>query len=71
MGLRTLRLMTSFAILSLNSGCATPPMPVDSFCTLYTKVITEKGDGNIVAKSGPKRRILANEKLYNTCLPKN
>lgn len=69
MGSRTLKWMMSFAALSLSSACAHAPVPVDSFCTLYTKVIVAKGDGNIQATSGVKRRVLANEKLYGTCPP--
>lgn len=69
MGLRTLKLTLSFATLSLSS-CAHAPVPIDSYCALYTKVIAAKGDGNIQASSGVKRRLLLNEKLYGTCPPK-
>ena len=43
------------------------PQPVDSFCLAYHKVIVEKGDANIVAPVGVKRRLLANELLYKQC----
>jgi hypothetical protein len=66
------RLTLAFAALSLSSACShKPPVPVDSYCLNYTEVIQEKGDGNIVAKPGPKRRILANELKYDSlCGPK-
>jgi hypothetical protein len=44
------------------SGCT--PEEIDSFCTLYNKVIVEKGDGRIIASEGVKRRLLMNEKFY-------
>jgi hypothetical protein len=56
------RLMLLCAGLSLSS-CATVT-PVDSFCQVYNKVVQEKGDGAIIAKPGPKRRIAANELTY-------
>lgn len=37
---------------------------VDSYCSVYSKVIRQKGDGSISAKSDVKRRILANEITY-------
>lgn len=70
MGLRTTKWMLSFAALSPSlalGACAHAPVPVDSYCDLYTKVIVAKGDSNIQAPSGVKRRLLANEKLYRTC----
>lgn len=70
MGLTMLRWIASCAILSLGSGCATAPVPIDSYCELYTPVIVAKGDSNIQAPSGVKRRLLLNEKLYRTCPPK-
>lgn len=57
--------MLAFAILSLSS-CTHAQLPVDSYCLNYDKVIQEKGDGNIVAKPGPKRRLLGNELKYNS-----
>lgn len=54
-------------ILSLSS-CAPKP-PLDSFCQLYTRVIQEKGDGEIKAKLTVKRRITINERLARTCSP--
>ena len=71
MGLRTPRWMLSFGALSLLSACAHAPVPVDSYCELYTKVVVAKGDSNIQATSGVKRRLLLNEKLYRTCPPKS
>jgi uncharacterized lipoprotein YmbA len=64
MGLRTLKWMLSFAALSLTS-CASAP--ADSYCVLYTPVIAARGDGNIQATPGVKRRLLLNEKLYRSC----
>src|SRR4051812_8429961 len=49
------------ATLSL-SNCTT--IPTDSFCQVYRKIITEKGDGSITAPIGVKKRILANELTY-------
>lgn len=46
------------------------PEEIDSFCTLYTKVIVEKGDGRIIASEGVKRRLLENEKFYVDNCPK-
>lgn len=60
-------LMLVFATLSPNS-CT--PEQLDSFCQLYNKVIVEKGDGKITAPIGVKRRLLANELLYNSQCPK-
>lgn len=58
--------MICFVLLSL-AGCVTKPKPevIDSFCTVYQKVIREKGDGEIRAKLGVKQRIAANEVTYN------
>lgn len=61
------RLIPVFAILSLSS-CATP-VPTDSFCQTYNKVIVQKGDGNIVASDGVKRRLLANELFFRQQCP--
>ena len=42
--------------------CQLPtPMPADSFCLVYQRVVQAKGDGDIKGTSGVKRRILANE----------
>lgn len=60
----TLRLILVCGTLSLVS-CSPALRPVDdSFCVLYLKVVVAKGDGSIVATSGVKKRILANETLY-------
>lgn len=56
-------LMLAFVALSL-SGCAT-----DSYCQVYNKVIVQKGDGNIVASSGVKKRLYANELTYRSACP--
>lgn len=41
---------------------------VDSFCTVYQRVVVAKGEGKIVASDAVKRRIIANELLYRqTC----
>jgi hypothetical protein len=45
------------------------PEQVDSFCTLYTKVIVNKGDGQIQAPAAVKRRLLVNEKLFRSVCP--
>jgi hypothetical protein len=34
---------------------------VDSYCSVYSKVVRGKGDGTIAANSEVKKRILANE----------
>jgi len=47
----------------LNPSSCTPE-EIDSFCTLYNKVIVQKGDGKIIANEGVKRRLLMNEKFY-------
>jgi hypothetical protein len=64
------KLMLVCAALSLSS-CATVKPPIDSFCQVYNPVVVAKGDGEIAAPSGVKRRILANELTYrDQCLPK-
>ena len=64
--MRTLMLLC--AGLSLSS-CALlqRSTPIDSYCTTYTKVVQEKGDGDIKAKPAVKKRILANELNYQEC----
>jgi len=62
------KLMMVCATLSLSS-CAHAPPPTDSFCQIYNKVILQKGDGKIVASSGVKKRLLANELLYREQCP--
>jgi hypothetical protein len=54
-------LMLACVALSLNR-CAT--LPIDSYCQVYQPVVVAKGDGNIVASSGVKRRMLANELTF-------
>ncbi len=64
----------SVLILSSLTACATKPLAIDSFCTVYNPVIAEKGDGAAVAsikREGPKRRTYANELTYREqCGPK-
>lgn len=43
--------------------------PVDSFCQVYQPVIQQKGDGDIKATPGVKRRTLANETTYRKLCP--
>ena len=46
------------------------PAQVDSFCSIYTKVVVAVGEGKITATPSVKRRILANEVTYNAlCKP--
>jgi len=58
-----------FVILSL-SNCVHNPVAIDGFCERYNQVVVEKGDGEIKAKSGVKKRILANELTYRQQCPK-
>jgi hypothetical protein len=57
------RSMLVCAALNLSS-CAHKPLVIDGYCERYNEVIREKGDGEIIAKPGPKRRLLANELTY-------
>lgn len=61
MRLPMMLLMLSFVVLN-PSSCT--QQEVDSFCLVYSQVIVNKGDGSIVASSGVKRRLLANELFY-------
>lgn len=45
------------------------PEQVDSFCTLYTRVIVNKGDEQIQAPLAVKKRLLVNEKFYKKACP--
>lgn len=61
-------LMLSFVALS-PSSCT--PEQIDSFCHVYNQVVLQKGDGTIVASSGVKKRLLANELIYRQqCMKK-
>jgi hypothetical protein len=60
-------LMLGLAALS-PSSCT--PEQIDSFCQVYNQVIVQKGDGKIVASSGVKKRLLANELTYRDQCPK-
>lgn len=52
------------------SNCTHIP-PLDSFCTVYNRVVVAKGDGSITAPLAVKKRILANELIYREqCGPK-
>lgn len=63
--------MLTLTMLSVSvalSGCAARlPVPVDSYCQLYTPVCTKKGECSFPAASATKRKLLANEMLYDTC----
>lgn len=59
------KLTTACGILSL-ALLKTCDDPVDSYCVVYNQVIVEKGDGTIVATSGVKKRLLANELTYRS-----
>jgi hypothetical protein len=63
---RTPMLMLGLLILS-PSSCT--PEQIDSFCQVYNKVIVQKGDGKIVASSGVKKRLLANELFFREQCP--
>ncbi len=66
----TQMLIASLLVLSL-SNCAQLQdtfgliKATDSYCQVYNKVIVAKGDGTITATTGVKKRILANELIYN------
>jgi hypothetical protein len=60
--------MLMLGLLALSPSSCTPEQ-VDSFCQVYNKVIVQKGDGKIVASSGVKKRLLANELLYREQCP--
>jgi hypothetical protein len=60
------RLMLLCGILSLSS-CSHKTVAVDSYCEEYVKIIRNKGDGNIKADPGVKKRILANELTFKRC----
>jgi hypothetical protein len=60
--------MLMLGLLVLNPSSCTPEQ-IDSFCQVYNKVIVQKGDGKIVASSGVKKRLLANELLYREQCP--
>lgn len=59
-----LRLTLVCAALSLSS-CAHSPA-TDSFCQVYNRVVIAKGDGAIIATSGVKKRLYANELTYRS-----
>lgn len=61
--------MLMLGLLALSPSSCTPEQ-IDSFCQVYNRVIVEKGDGKIVASSGVKRRLLANELFYREQCPK-
>lgn len=45
------------------------PEQIDSFCTLYTRVVVKKGDEQIKAPLAVKQRLLVNEKLFKQACP--
>lgn len=67
-----IRMLISASLILSLSNCAGMPNPfapvqvVDSFCQVYNKVVVEKGDGSITAKTDVKKRILANELTYKS-----
>lgn len=61
--MRSAILMSMLASVALSPSSCTP-QEVDSFCQVYNQVIIQKGDGTIVATSGVKKRLLANELTY-------
>jgi hypothetical protein len=60
--------MLMLGLLILSPSSCTPEQ-IDSFCQVYNQVIVQKGDGKIVASSGVKKRLLANELLYREQCP--
>jgi hypothetical protein len=66
--MRCLTPMLTVSLLALSPSSCTPEQ-IDSFCQVYNKVIVQKGDGKIVAPSGVKRRLLANELTYRSQCP--
>lgn len=61
--------MLMLGLLALSPSSCTPEQ-IDSFCQVYNQVIVQKGDGKIVASSGVKKRLLANELIYRDQCPK-
>jgi hypothetical protein len=61
--MRSAILMSMLSFVALSPSSCTP-QEIDSFCQVYNQVILQKGDGTIVATSGVKRRLLANELTY-------
>lgn len=61
--MRSAILMSMLSFVALSPSSCTP-QEIDSFCQVYNQVILRKGDGTIVATSGVKKRLLANELTY-------
>lgn len=61
--MRSAILMSMLSFVALSPSSCTP-QEIDSFCQVYNQVILQKGDGTIVATSGVKKRLLANELTY-------
>lgn len=57
-------------IAMLISSCANSKTVTSDFCQRYQEIILEKGDANITASSGVKKRIAVNEIQYD-CQCKN
>lgn len=55
-------------VAAINPEQCTPEQ-IDSFCTLYTRVVIKKGDEQIQAPLDVKKRLLVNEKLYKKACP--
>jgi hypothetical protein len=51
-------------LLSLLSLGTCQHLSADSYCSVYSQVVRQKGDGAISAPSEVKRRILANEVTF-------
>jgi hypothetical protein len=59
----------SILLLAAVNPSQCTPEQIDSFCTLYTKVVINKGDEQIKAPLAVKKRLLVNEKLYRSACP--
>lgn len=61
--------MATLSLLAAAAPSQCTREEIDSFCALYTVVIVEKGDSQIKAPLGVKKRLLENELLYKAeCL---
>lgn len=56
----------TFSLLLLAAPSQCTPEQIDSFCTLYTKVVVAQGDEQIKAPLAVKKRLLLNEQLYHS-----
>lgn len=63
--------MLALSILLLANPEQCTPEQIDSFCTLYTRVVINQGDEQIKAPLSVKKRLLENETLFHrVCLKK-